>query len=86
MQHAYCEDLETGKIKTARHITFNEGMNDVKSPPPFARFLKGESESETVNLNDATWDMQVSLSPFNEVDLIECVFPSVPCSTSWFSG
>ena len=74
MQHAYYEDLEMGKIKTARHIAFDKGMNDVKSPPPFASFLKGELESETVNLNDATQDMQVSLSPFNEVDLVECNF------------
>ena len=49
-------------------------MNDVKSPPPFACFLKGELESESVNLDNATQDVQVSLSPFNEVDLIECSF------------
>ena len=42
MQHAHCEDLETGKIKTAQHIAFDKDMNDVKSPPPFAHFLKGE--------------------------------------------
>ena len=74
MRHAYYENLETGKIKTARHIAFDEGMNDVKSPPPFARFLKGELELDSVHLDDATRDMQVSLSPFNEVDLVECDF------------
>ena len=74
MRHAYYEDLETGKIKTARHIAFDEGMNDVKSPPPYVRFLKGELESDSVNLDDATRDMQVSLSPFHEVDVVECDF------------
>ena len=74
MRHPYYKDLETGKIKTAQHIAFDEGMNDVKSPPPFACFLKGELESDSVNLNEATQDMQVSLSPFNKVDLIECAF------------
>ena len=53
MRHAYYEDLETGKIKTARHIAFDEGMNDVKTPPPFARFLKGELELDSVNLDEA---------------------------------
>ena len=74
MQHAYCKDLKTGKIKTAQHIAFDKGMNDVKSPPPFACFLKGELESDSVDLDDATRDMQVLLSPFNEVDLVECDF------------
>ena len=47
-------------------------MNDVKSPPPFAHLLKVELEPNSANLNNATQDMQVSLSPFNEVDLVEC--------------
>ena len=67
MQHAYHKDLETGKIKTARHIAFEEDMNDVKSLPPFVCFLKGELDSESVNLDDAIRDMQVSLSPFNKM-------------------
>ena len=51
MQHAYYKDLETGKIKSAQHIAFDKGMNDVKSPPPFAHLLKGELESNSVNLD-----------------------------------
>ena len=54
MRHAYYEDLKTGKIKTAQDIAFDKGMNDVKSPPPFARFLKGELELDSVDLNNAT--------------------------------
>ena len=49
-------------------------MNDVKSPPPFVRFLKGELEPNSVHLDNATRDVQVSLSPFNKVNLIECDF------------
>ena len=63
MRHAYYE-----------HIAFDKGMNDIKSPPPYVCFLKGELESDSVNLDEATRDMQVSLSPFNEVDLVECDF------------
>ncbi len=74
MRHAYYEDLETGKIKTARHIAFDEGMNDLKTPPPYVRFLKGELEPHTVHLDDATRDMQVSLSPFTDVDVVDCDF------------
>ena len=74
MRHAHSEDLETGMIKTAQHIPFNEGMNDVMSPPPCACFLRGELEPNSVNLDDATQDVQVSLSPLNEVDFFECEF------------
>ena len=54
MQHACYEDLKTGKIKTTQHIAFDKGMNDVKSPPPFACFLKGELELDSINLDEAT--------------------------------
>ena len=74
MHHAYYEDHETGKIKTARHVAFDEGMNDMKTPLPCIRFLKGELAPHAIHLNDATHNMQVSLSPFNNVDTVECNF------------
>ena len=74
MRNAYCVDLETGVIKTARHIAFDEGMIDSKSPPPFVQYLRSDLDKDQLHLDDATSLMQVSLSPFNEVDVIDCRF------------
>ena len=70
MHSAYYQDLQTGQIKTAHHIIFDKGMNDVKTPPPYVCFLKGDLDIKRVHLDDATADMQVSLSPFDWVDLV----------------
>ena len=74
MRHAYYVDSATGVVKTARHIAFDEGMVDSKNPPPYVLYLRGELTHEQLHLDDATADMQVSLSPFNEVDKVNCVF------------
>ena len=74
MRNAYYVDLETGVVKTARHIAFDEGMIDSKNPPPFVQYLRGDLDKDQLHLDDATSSMQVSLSPFNEVDVVDCRF------------
>ena len=49
MRHAYYYDLETKTVKTARHVVFDEGMNDLKNPPPFVHFLRGGTFPEEEN-------------------------------------
>ena len=74
MRHAFYYDLQTKTVKTARHIAFDEGMSDMKKPPPFVQLLRGELKPDQLHLDDATADMQVSLSPFNEIDIVDCDF------------
>ena len=84
--HATCyyKDLETGEIKTAHHIAFHEGTNNVKMPPPPACFLKGNPEPELVHLDDATQDMQMSL-PLSTKSILLTVI-STPCNPNpWVS-
>ncbi len=79
MRNAYYVDKATGNVMTARHIAFDEGMVDSPNPPRFVQYLRGDLDQERIHLDDATADMQVSLSPFNEVDIVHCNF--TPSST-----
>jgi len=74
MRNAFFYDSVEKKVLTARHIAFDEGFNGDAKPPPYVRFLKGDLSLEEVDLTDATSDMQVSLSPFNEIDVVDTPF------------
>ena len=80
MKLTYYVDATTGTVKTARHVAFDEGMNDSADPPPYVRYLRGDLDPEHIHLDDSTPDMQVSLSPFNEVDIVTCDFHSAATS------
>ena len=69
MRHAYYLDDITKEIKVARHIVFDEGRVNDDDPPPYVKLLRGEvTDKEQLHLDDATQDMAVSLTPFNEVE------------------
>ena len=67
MKKAYYYDLESKQVKTARHIVFDEGMQDLDDPPPYVRYLKGEMEQEAMDMQDSTEAMEVILTPFTRV-------------------
>ena len=67
MRHAFYYDLESKQVKTSRHVAFDEGMQDLRTPPPFVHQLRGTVPPTQVHLDDATRDMQISLSPFTHV-------------------
>ena len=74
IRHAYYYDEDAKTVKTCRHIAFDEGMQDLPNPPPFVHQLRGTAPSTQVHLDDATRDMQISLSPFTHELTVECVF------------
>ena len=74
MRHAYYLDDASGKVKTARHIAFDEGWNDAPDPPRYVRFLKGEVDATQLHLDDATDNMRISLSPFNNIAEVVTAF------------
>jgi hypothetical protein len=81
--HVYYFDLDTKKIKTCRHVAFDEGMLASDDPPPFARLLRDmppaeddDNDLEEVELKEPVVD--VSLSPFTSQ--VELVFPFDPGS------
>lgn len=74
MRHAYYWDETTKRVKTARHLTFDEGWNDSTDPPPYVKYLRGELKLEDIRLEDSSADMQISLSPFRDVVDIDCDF------------
>ncbi len=76
MRNAIYYDLETKTIKTARHIAFDEGMQDMDEPPPFVRYIKDPSSEpldDIVDL-DNTDDFSVVPSAFNDIADIECSY------------
>ena len=67
MRNALYLDDATGKIKKARHVSFDEGMNDVANPPPYVRLLHNpDLKRETLKL-PCDDSLSVSLSPFTQV-------------------
>ena len=78
MRHAFYYDLESKQVKTSRHVAFDEGMQDLRNPPPFVHQLRGTAPTTQVHLDDVTRDMQVSLSPFTHV--VEHTVPFRPDS------
>ena len=74
MRKAYYLDDVTKRVKTARHVAFDEGWNDSLDPPPYVRYLKGDSDLETVHLDDTTAAMDISLSPFNKTMVVDTPF------------
>ena len=74
MRHAYYYDIQSKKVLTARNLVFDEGMNDSTDPPPYVRFLRGELPKEEIDLQNATPEMQIHLTPFVNVEEVECDF------------
>jgi hypothetical protein len=74
MRNAIYVDSETGEIKVARHVAFDEGMNDSKKPPPYVQYLRDDLAPEEVHLDDIDDDMKIVMSPFTTVDSVACVF------------
>ena len=68
----YCDDVSR-KVKTARHVAFDEGWNDSLRPPPCVRFLKGSVDMEHVNLDSTLENLDISLSPFNKISVVNCI-------------
>ena len=67
-------DSATGKVKQARHLSFDEGMQDSDSPPPYVKFLQNpDLELDPIDL-DREAPIDVSLSPFSRVTDVNCVF------------
>ena len=67
-------DAATGKVKTTRHITFDEGMLDSANPPPFAKFIANpEVPMDTMDLGEHE-DLRISLSPFTSTVDVPCSF------------
>ena len=76
MRNAVYYDLESRKIKTARHVAFDEGMLDCDDPPPFARYLhdpKAEPFGDKLDLNDTT-DFSIMPTAFNDIKEVECEY------------
>ena len=74
MRTAVYLDTATGRIKTARHVAFDEGMADVADPPPYVKYLRNpEQPLELVDL-ERTVPIDVSLSPFSHLDDVQCAF------------
>ena len=74
MRNAIYYDLDTKTIKTARHIAFDEGMQDMDDPPPFVRYIKDPESpppEDIVDL-DNTDDFSVVPSAFNDITEVEC--------------
>ena len=67
-------DNATGKVKTARHVAFDEGMSDSPAPPPYVQYLRNpEVPMDTLDLDNEP-SIDVSLSPFAHVSDVSCVF------------
>ena len=67
-------DLATNKVKSSRHVAFDEGMSDMTDPPPFVKFLRApSSQLDLLNLDDEP-SIDVSLSPFAHVSDVTCAF------------
>ena len=76
MRNAIYYDLDSNVVKTARHVAFDEGMQDVDTPPPFLRHLKKtdlDSSDDVVNLDELP-DLSVVPTAFNEFQEVECNF------------
>ena len=67
-------DLATNKVKSSRHVAFDEGMSDMSDPPPFVKFLNDPSSH--LDWLDLTKEptLDVSLSPFSQVSDVTCAF------------
>ena len=74
MSNAIYVDSQTGLIKQARHVAFDEGMTDSVNPPPFVAYLNNpDSKLELADLAESD-TLDVSLSPFGRLRDIECSF------------
>lgn len=68
-------DTETGVIKTARHVSFDEGMQDCTDPPPYVHFLKDADIDPNDHLVLGDEDALAAVpTPFNDVTEIDCQF------------
>ena len=74
MRNALYLDDTTGKIKKARHVAFDEGMNDVDDPPPYVKYIRDPSaQPDVFDLSDHD-SLSVSLSPFTNVKHYDLAF------------
>ena len=83
-RHAYYYDFDTGGIKHARHVAFDESQGFHREPPPYMDALinarvkpadlpKGTTDQvDFSTIDDETLD--VSLSPFTKLDYVEIPF------------
>ena len=69
--HASYLDVDTNKIKVARHIAFDESMRNLVDPPPFAQLLCGDLPPKPLHLDDALINMRINTSPFNNMEDME---------------
>ena len=72
MNNVYYWDLKTKRIKTAVHVKFDEGMNDLETPTPHSRLLRlalGRSlpPEETESTPPQELSLTSSDSPFPEL-------------------
>ena len=74
LRNAMYIDSSTGRVKSARHIAFDEGMSDSSDPPPFARYLQNPDQKFDLVDLESSDSVDVSLSPFSKVTDISCSF------------
>ena len=80
MRNAIYYDVDTKTIKTARHIAFDEAIQDSTDPPPYVHYLRHSKLGLEQDIDlDSLPDLSVIPSPFNSVTEVECEFrPDAP--------
>ena len=73
MKVLYYFDIGSSTVKTATHARFDEGMNDLDTPPPNVKLLRnlasdGVVDPDTINLSTA--DLDISDDPFERLDTL----------------
>jgi len=66
MKNIWYYDVESGQVKTAHHVSFDESMSDLSDKPPNARMLVNVSTNalDPVDFSVETPDLDVSTTPF----------------------
>ncbi|KAI2496066.1 retrotransposon [Fragilaria crotonensis] len=73
MKVLYYFDIGSSTVKTATHARFDEGMNDLDTPPPNVKLLRnlasdGVVEPDSINLSTA--DLDITDDPFERLDTL----------------
>ena len=80
MRNIYYLHGDTDRIKTTQHCQFDEGMNDLSSPPPNACRLRQSMgydfspETDEISASDSLC-LKSTDTPFH--DTVECTVPIV---------
>jgi hypothetical protein len=75
----YYYDLDSSLVKTATHVRFDEGMNDLAQPPPNVRLLRNLNPNDPIDANSfdmSPMNLEVVDNPFDRLDFLT---PTINC-------